>query len=62
MDHRDLTTKDPSNNKQPAHYKNDHPTNAVVEWAKCESVCAMCHHLGANGGGIQRRLMLDASL
>ena len=48
MDHRDPKTKseeDKRKGKNPSHYAKDHPNKAVIEWAKCESLCASCHDL-----------------
>jgi hypothetical protein len=60
LDHRDITTKGKIG-KEPSHYDSDPPDVALVEWAKCESLCSMCHHKGVNNGGIMRRLLLAAS-
>jgi hypothetical protein len=60
LDHRDITTK-AINGKEPSQYDSDPPDVAVVEWAKCESLCNMCHDKGVNARGIMRRLLLATS-
>ncbi len=45
LDHVDPATKT-DKTKQPSHHSKDPPSQAVIEWAKCESFCSCCHDLG----------------
>ena len=35
---------------EPSNYRMAKPADAVIEWAKCESVCGGCHDMGMGPG------------